>query len=80
MDDCCTYSLAEVGLRLGRSRAWMYANLAKLQRAGFPAPLPIVGRYAKMAVDAWIERQCRILDAATAHVEKHALDAAFNFG
>jgi hypothetical protein len=34
----------------------------------------------RMAIDAWIERQGRIGGAATAHVEKQAFDAAFNFG
>jgi predicted DNA-binding transcriptional regulator AlpA len=77
MDDCCTYSLAEVGVRLGRSRAWMYANLAKLQRAGFPEALPIVGRWSRAGIDAWIEAQGRMGAAVRQHTVKGGLSAAF---
>jgi predicted DNA-binding transcriptional regulator AlpA len=77
MDDCCTYSLAEVGIRLGRSRAWMYANLAKLKRAGFPEALPIIGRWPRARIDAWIEAQGKMATAARQHAAKQSLSAAF---
>lgn len=46
----------EVARRLRRSQKWLAENRSKLEKAGFPAPLPVIGRYDSKAIDAWLDR------------------------
>lgn len=41
---------------LGRSPAWFYAHRLELEAKGFPAPIPVVGKYNPGAVREWIDR------------------------
>jgi predicted DNA-binding transcriptional regulator AlpA len=47
---------AEAAAYLGRSATWLARHSARLQEAGFPQPLPVVGGYDKMAIDNWLDR------------------------
>lgn len=50
-------SQAWVAARLGISPDTFRRKRAKLVRAGFPEPHPILNRYRKADVDAWIDRR-----------------------
>jgi hypothetical protein len=41
---------------LRRTSAWFYAHRDDLEVAGFPKPVPVVGRYNIAAVQAWLDR------------------------
>lgn len=45
---------------IGRSRSWLYSNLDRLFREGFPKPDPTLGRFDSCAVDAWLDRRANI--------------------
>lgn len=77
MDTLTLLDVAGVARRLNRSRAWLYANRRRLETAGFPVPLPIVGRWDPAAVDAWIAAQGRTDAAIRRGAAKERLDAAF---
>lgn len=46
----------EAAAYLGRSASWLADHSGKLEKAGFPKPLPLVGGYDKQAIDRWIDR------------------------
>jgi predicted DNA-binding transcriptional regulator AlpA len=46
----------EAAAYLGRSATWLAQHAARLQMAGFPQPLPVVGGYDKVAIDNWLDR------------------------
>jgi hypothetical protein len=41
---------------LKRTPGWFYAHRQIMEKAGFPKPIPIVGKYHPGAVQAWIDR------------------------
>jgi hypothetical protein len=41
---------------LGKSPGWFYAHRPELEAAGFPKPLPVIGRYWPPAVQVWLDR------------------------
>ena len=48
---------SEIAEYLGRDLGWLRLNLATLTARGFPAPLPGIDRYDRLAVDAWLDVQ-----------------------
>lgn len=42
-------------LLLKRSPDWFRRKRAELERAGFPEPVPVVGKYSVKAVREWLE-------------------------
>lgn len=62
---------------LGRSRAWFYDHLDELAQRGFPAPLPVCGRWDPVAIGDWKARQSTIGQAVQTHAANSAIDEAF---
>ena len=67
--DCAAY--------LGRSQTWLAEHRAKLEAAGFPPKLPLIGNYDRKAIDAWLDEQGG-LDSALHHFEDAWMRAAGN--
>lgn len=66
-----------VAKKLGCSRSWFYAHRKELEARGFPTALPVLKRWNEDAIDAWIERQSKMVVAASAHVGEKQFDALF---
>lgn len=58
---------------LKRSPAWFYAHRAQLEAVDFPKPLPILNKYSRAAVQAW-------LDMKMGHAPKSGSGLAERFG
>lgn len=69
-----TLSAREAAQLLGRSRSWFYAHQDRLYRSGFPQPIPVVRRWSRDLVMAFIHGT----HAAPSTV--HTLDQAFGRG
>ena len=63
--------------KLGRSRSWFYEHRDELEKKGFPPPIPVCNRWDPTAIDAWKDRQTRMVQTVQAHVAKPSLDEAF---
>jgi predicted DNA-binding transcriptional regulator AlpA len=46
--------LASVARRMGRSRSWIYRKMDDLNRLGFPAPHPVIGRWDSELIEGWL--------------------------
>jgi predicted DNA-binding transcriptional regulator AlpA len=57
---------------IGRSRSWLYANLDRLIREGFPKPDPLLGNFDRQAIDAWLDHR--------AETTSNSVDAALAAG
>ena len=50
--------LAGLAQLLGRTVPWLHRHIRRLRdQHGFPRPLPVINRYDRQAVRAWIYRQ-----------------------
>jgi predicted DNA-binding transcriptional regulator AlpA len=49
--------LASVARRMGRSRSWIYRKMDDLNRLGFPAPHPVIGRWDSALIEGWLDQQ-----------------------
>lgn len=48
-----TLTPKEVAGRLRRSYDWFLRNRKRLEQAGFPKPMPVVGNYDAAAIEQW---------------------------
>jgi hypothetical protein len=48
---------ADCAFYLGRSQSWLAEHRPKLEAAGFPPRMQLIGTYDRKAVDAWLDRQ-----------------------
>lgn len=69
------WTIDDVAAALGRSPSWIYKNRQRLERAGFPKPLPRLTnketlRWRQGEVEPWIE-QARLGIAAPANDRPH---------
>lgn len=55
----------EVATLLCSSPDWLYRNRPKLVKAGFPDRDPLVRKYLRADVEAWINKRRRVKDEAT---------------
>jgi hypothetical protein len=48
---------ADCAFYLGRSPTWFMEHRARLEAAGFPPKLPLIGTRDRKAIDTWLDRQ-----------------------
>jgi hypothetical protein len=58
------WNLFQVVTYLGISEATFHAQAAAYDRAGFPKPNAITGRYDRRAIDLWLDAQSGLRDDA----------------
>ena len=60
--------------RLGLSQNNFTRKRAMLEAEGLPKPDPLLGRYIKADVDAWIEKRRRVADPVGPDVDAKGID------
>jgi predicted DNA-binding transcriptional regulator AlpA len=48
-------TVRDVCRMLRRTSGWFYKHREELEAAGFPKPVPVIGRYDAEAIDAWLK-------------------------
>jgi hypothetical protein len=48
---------ADCAFYLGRSLSWLSEHRPKLEAAGFPTKLALIGTTDRKAIDAWLDRE-----------------------
>ena len=56
------WSEFEAAAYIGRSADWLRDNRERLRAAGFPAPVDVLGRYDRAAIDRWFDRMSGMLN------------------